>query len=129
MENFDFSRGASVDSAEVPSDQFQEPCPSIKSWLKLGFLIAIVSAVLVFRQQGDRQLVVPIASDHFQLDINSAAAEEFRALPGIGPKLAQRIVDFRQSKGPFSHPSDLIKVPGLGESTVRQLESFLRVYP
>lgn len=48
------------------------------------------------------------------LNVNTATAEELTALPGIGPVLAGRIVDFRQANGPFAALGDLGEVSGIG---------------
>ena len=48
------------------------------------------------------------------ININTAKAEELDILPGVGPKMAQAIVDFREAHGKFSTLEDLQKVKGLG---------------
>ena len=50
------------------------------------------------------------------VDINSADAGELQALPGVGPVLAQAIVDYREAHGPFAAPEELMEVDGIGES-------------
>jgi len=56
-----------------------------------------------------------------QLNINRASADELRALAGIGSVISQRIVQERQN-GPFYSLSDLMRVQGIGEKTVRDIE-------
>jgi len=48
------------------------------------------------------------------IPLNTATAEELDTLPGIGPKTAQAIVEFRKQNGKFSSPDDLLQVPGIG---------------
>ena len=48
------------------------------------------------------------------VNLNSAAAAELEELPGVGPVLAQRIVDHREQHGPFTAADDLQDVPGIG---------------
>ena len=61
----------------------------------------------------------------FTVDINSGSVEELAVLPGIGPKLAQTIVDFRQTSGPFTTPEELLKVPGIGPSKFAAIRGYL----
>lgn len=51
------------------------------------------------------------------LDINTATADEFDKLKGIGPVKAKAIVEFRVKNGPFRSIEDLKNVPGIGDST------------
>ena len=50
------------------------------------------------------------------IDINTAAAEELQELMGIGPVLAQAIVDYRAEHGPFRSVDELLEVSGIGEA-------------
>lgn len=56
-----------------------------------------------------------------RLNINAASAEELQALPGIGRVTAQRIVDYRAAQGPFVVQEDLLKVKGVGHSTLQKI--------
>jgi competence protein ComEA len=59
--------------------------------------------------------------------INRATIKEFESLDGIGPVLANRIVDYRKTHGPFTAIEDLLKVPGIGQSKFAQFKEKLRV--
>lgn len=48
------------------------------------------------------------------ININTAGAEELEILPGVGPRMAQAIIDFREAHGKFSSLEDLQKVKGIG---------------
>lgn len=61
------------------------------------------------------------------LNLNAASLEELTRLPGIGPVLAQRIVDYRQVYGDFSALEELKEVAGIGEKKFRELEDYLTV--
>jgi competence protein ComEA len=59
------------------------------------------------------------------LSLNAATAAELETLPGIGPVLAQNIVDYREAHGPFARLEDLLRVPGIGPAKLAQLEAYL----
>ena len=57
------------------------------------------------------------------ININTAGASELEALPGIGPALAARIVEYRDGHGPFASVDDLTDVPGIGPAKLEALRS------
>ena len=57
------------------------------------------------------------------VNVNTASAEELEALTGIGPTLAQAIVDYRTEHGAFEAPEELLNVKGIGE---KKLEAIRR---
>jgi len=59
--------------------------------------------------------------------INRATVKDFESLDGIGPVLANRIVTYRKSNGPFTAIEDLLKVPGIGQNKFAQFKEKLRV--
>jgi len=61
------------------------------------------------------------------VNINTANQGELESLPGIGPSLAKKIVEFRQKNGGFKNPSDLMAVPGIGEKKYEQLKTLITV--
>jgi competence protein ComEA len=61
------------------------------------------------------------------LNINTAAAGELELLPGIGPALAQRIVEYRDAHGPFNTIEELQNVSGIGPATLDELRSLITV--
>lgn len=61
------------------------------------------------------------------LDINTASVEELMQLPGVGPGLARRIVEYRQQNGPFETVDDLQNVSGIGPSKFERLTPFVRL--
>jgi competence protein ComEA len=59
------------------------------------------------------------------LDLNRASAEDLAAISGIGPALAQRIVDYRTAHGPFKKIEDLREVSGIGPQNLPKLKPYL----
>ncbi len=58
--------------------------------------------------------------------INSAGVSELQQLPGIGPALAQRIVETRSS-GRFTSADDLLRVPGIGKAKLAKLRAYVEI--
>ena len=53
-----------------------------------------------------------------KVNINLASAEEIAQLKGIGPSYAERIIEYRETHGPFESPDDITKVKGIGTKTL-----------
>ena len=63
------------------------------------------------------------------VNINTAPASELQTLPGIGAKVAERIVEYRQKNGPFKKVEDLMNVRGVGEKNFLKLKGQISVGP
>jgi competence protein ComEA len=61
------------------------------------------------------------------VDLNTAGLAELDALPGVGPVLAQRILDWRTQNGRFSTVDELGEVSGIGEKVLANLRPLVRV--
>ncbi len=59
-----------------------------------------------------------------RIDVNTASEIDLDRLPGVGPTLAQAILDHRQREGPYWDLGELERVPGLGSSKVRRLAPY-----
>lgn len=98
-------------------------------------LVALVSMVgwwiahgglrgeLVEFHQGPRRTI------RFVVDINQADAAELAQIPGVGEKLAARIVAYRNTHGPFRAHDELRRVPGIGQKTLQSMQPYLRPLP
>jgi competence protein ComEA len=61
------------------------------------------------------------------VNINFAPINELELLPGIGPELAQRIIDYRNNTGSFESKEDLKNVAGIGEKKFEALKDFITI--
>lgn len=62
-----------------------------------------------------------------RMNLNTASAQQLQRLPRIGPKMAERIVAYREAHGPFARASHVVRVKGIGPKTFEQLEPYLFV--
>ena len=62
-----------------------------------------------------------------RLDLNRASLAELQQLPGIGPTVAQRIVDARERQGRFASAEDLMRVPGIGKKKFEAIRNLVTV--
>ena len=91
--------------------------------LKDGEQIYVYPAAL----SGNGGVSRPAVRKNGPIMINRATVKDFESLDGIGPVLANRIINYRKSNGPFTAIEDLLKVPGIGQSKFAQFKEKLRV--
>lgn len=68
-----------------------------------------------------------VSSPSIKMNINTAKAPELENLPGIGPSLAQKIIDYRQANGPFLSIEDLLNVSGIGPAKLDQIKDLISI--
>lgn len=93
-------------------------------------IAAFVSWLLFCRWRGEQRIEfekIEIEEARFEVDPNHAAPVELQLLPGIGPKLASRIVASRELHGNFESVDELQRVHGIGEQTIRRLAPFIAI--
>jgi competence protein ComEA len=69
----------------------------------------------------------PAPTNPGPVNINTATLEQLDSLPGIGPAIAQDIIDYRVSNGPFSSIEDLLKVTGIGQAKFDAIKDLITV--
>lgn len=74
-----------------------------------------------------RRAAAVTASPASPVNLNTATAAELEGLPGIGPRAAQRIVEYRAKNGAFKKIEELMKVQGIGERSFLRLKPLLSV--
>lgn len=101
----------------------------------LAILAAAAAVALAAQSIGRHDLgeQMTIRPDRVQaaselVDPNTAGAASLRRLPGVGPRIAERIIAHRQAAGPgaFASPDDLAAVSGIGPKTVDELRPHLQ---
>lgn len=63
------------------------------------------------------------------ININTASSFELETLPGIGPTTAQKIIEYRDTNGPFLATEDIINVSGIGPGTYERIKDLITVGP
>ncbi|MGB9804176.1 helix-hairpin-helix domain-containing protein [Desulfofundulus sp.] len=71
---------------------------------------------------------LPAPGTASQVNINTAGQQELESLPGIGPSLARRIIQYRETSGLFKVPEDIKNVSGIGDKKFEQLKDYITVY-
>jgi competence protein ComEA len=61
------------------------------------------------------------------VNLNTASQAQLESLPGVGPKVAERILEYRQKNGQFKKIEDLMNVQGIGEKSFLKLKPLLTV--
>lgn len=70
----------------------------------------------------------PVAASTLEtIHLNQASAAELQILPGVGPALSERIVDYRTEHGPFSDVDQLTEVKGIGLAKLAKFKDLLSV--
>ncbi len=138
--------GASVYSAsEVAREEFAEYDLTVRGAVSIGRRLADPLAELVKidpKSIGVGQYQHDVDQSHLKnkldevvshcvnavgVELNTASKELLSYVSGIGPSLAQNIIDFRKTKGPFNGRNALLNVPRMGEKVFEQCAGFLRV--
>jgi competence protein ComEA len=91
-----------------------------------GLAMGLAAALLVLSVSGAFAQTNPPKA---KVNINTASQAELESLPRIGPKVAQRIIDYRNQNGNFKKIEDIMKVKGIGEKLFAQIKDLITVGP
>jgi competence protein ComEA len=92
--------------------------------MKLDRIVAAALALALTLSAG-LTFAAPKPAPEGKVNINSASVEQLSALPGVGAKLAARIVEHRQKSGAFKSVQELMNVKGVGEKNFEKLQPYL----
>ena len=114
------------------------PLSKGETWIAVLTLVFILGMAGVYARatcmdEGDyiirtgklAQETVAIEAVRWQVNINTAAAEELTALPGVGEALAERIIAYREEHGRFREAEELLEVKGIGESKFAEMKDWI----
>ncbi|HEY3092519.1 MAG TPA: helix-hairpin-helix domain-containing protein [Vicinamibacterales bacterium] len=89
----------------------------------MAAITAVALSATALSAQSKAPAPKPTATAAAPVNLNTATAEQLATIPGVGPKMAERIIDYRQKSGGFKKIEDLMNVSGVGE------KSFLKMKP
>jgi competence ComEA-like helix-hairpin-helix protein len=93
--------------------------------MKNRLVVMGLAAVLAFVMSAGFALAAAKPAPTGKVNINSANVEQLSTLPGVGEKLAARIVEYRQKSGGFKSLQELMNVKGVGEKNFQRIEAHL----
>lgn len=73
----------------------------------------------------EAETTLPASAGPAMINVNTATLSQLDTLPGIGPVLGQRIIDYRDAHGPFTSPAQLLLVEGIGEKRLAEIISLI----
>jgi len=91
-------------------------------------LLALALGVGTAAAQASRP-TAPAVSAEAPVNLNTATPAQLETLPGIGPAMAQRIVEYRQETGGFKKVEELMNVRGIGEASFLRLKALITITP
>ena len=95
-------------------------------WNRPKVLEPAVAVALATASPVAEILTAPCQSAQSQaINLNSATRSQLEALPGVGPVMAQRIIDWREHNGRFSDIRELREIDGIGEKVFRKLAALV----
>ena len=71
----------------------------------------------------------PSATERPAIDLNTADSAALESLPGVGPRTAELIIEYRTDTGGFKKVEELMNVRGIGEATFLRIRELVRVSP
>lgn len=102
----------------------QGTVPKARQSLSSGTKIIVTPEQTVTLTRMSRSALLTLG---LALDLNLASAEDLEAIPGIGPILAKRIVEFREEHGPFQDIGALLNIRGMAAGKLEKIRPYLEL--
>ncbi len=105
---------------------------------RLGLALLVAGLIVAAWLRISRPVVLGPSSEavgrfetglEMRIDLNEATVAELTLLPGVGPRLAQRIREDRAAHGPFGTVDDLARVSGVGRGIVERIRPYAAAWP
>lgn len=101
--------------------------PEKKVLIAIAFIIFLGTTIRYFNLEVKDESVHQPASKRFQaININQATSLELEKIPGLGPVLSQRVIEYRKSHPSFKKISDLEKVKGIGKKKAKIIAEYIK---
>jgi comEA protein len=95
----------------------------------VGIAVSAAAASAQNKATTPRAAATVTATATAPVNLNTATAEQLATIPGVGPRMAERIIDYRQKNGGFKKLEDLMNVSGVGEKSFLKMKPLITVTP
>jgi competence protein ComEA len=128
---YELPRGSRViDAIEAAGGLLSDSAPAainLAEVLEDGVRIDVNEAPAPGLETSEQTGADPSVALNARIDINTANRAQLESLPGIGPTIAGRIIDYRETNGPFEKTADIVRVSGIGPETFDTIKDLITV--